>query len=147
MNFRLHVFHQHLRGVSRFQNKYAVDDHCYVATTRFVFSPPGVNTLIEIVYKPTRCQNPCDYTLFFNILSTFFGLYQSVFRSNLFYKLYVVFATCRYHTCGCCVPTATQQPHVSTYTKYDIQLIKKIAPEDGLIQSKKMQNDILKNKV
>ena len=26
-----------------------------------------------------------------------------------FYKLYIAFGICRYHTCGCCVAIATQQ--------------------------------------
>ena len=39
-------------------------------------------------------QNSCDYTLFFNIRSTCFGLYQSIFRSNLFISCmsYLVYA-------------------------------------------------------
>ena len=28
------------------------------------------------------------------------------------YKLYIVFGICRYHTSGCCVAIATQQPDV-----------------------------------
>ena len=31
---------------------------------------------------------------------------------------------CRYHTSGCCVAIATQQPDVSAYTECDVQLIK-----------------------
>ena len=27
-----------------------------------------------------------------------------------FYKLYIVFGICRYHTSGCCVAITTQQP-------------------------------------
>ena len=45
---------------------------------------------------------------------------------------------CRYHTFGYCVAIATQQPNVSAYTSiYQIRhtAYKKIAPEDGLIQS------------
>ena len=41
---------------------------------------------------------------------------------------------CRYHTPGCCVAIATQQPDVPVYTKCDVQLTK-VAPEDGIIQS------------
>ena len=44
---------------------------------------------------------------------------------------------CRYHTSGCCMAIATQQPDVPTYTGYtkcDVQLIK-VAPDDGLIES------------
>ena len=37
-------------------------------------------------------------------------------------------------TSGCCVAITTQQPDVSAYTKYDVQL-PNVAPEDGLIQS------------
>ena len=36
-----------------------------------------------------------------------------------FYKLYIVFGTCRY-----VLPTTTQQPYVSAYTKCDVQFIK-----------------------
>ena len=49
-----------------------------------------------------------------------------------FYKLYIAFGICRYHTSGCCMAIAIQQPDVSEYTKCDVQLIK-FAPEDGLI--------------
>ena len=31
---------------------------------------------------------------------------------------------CLYHTSGCCVAIATQQPDVLAYTKCDVQLIK-----------------------
>ena len=48
------------------------------------------------------------------------------------YKLYITFGICRYHTCGCCVAIATQQPDVSAYTKCDVQL-KNVTPDDGLI--------------
>ena len=41
-----------------------------------------------------------------------------------FYKLYIVFVICRYHTSGCYVAIVTQQPDVSAYTKCDVQLIK-----------------------
>ena len=30
----------------------------------------------------------------------------------IFYKLYIAFGICRYHTSGCCVAIATQQPDV-----------------------------------
>ena len=50
------------------------------------------------------------------------------------YKLYIVFGICRYLTCGCRMAIATQQPHVSAYTKCDVQLIK-VAPDDGLTES------------
>ena len=55
-------------------------------------------------------QNSCDETLFFNIRSTCFGLYQSIFRSNLFIRCtsYLVYAD----TSRCCVAIATQQPDV-----------------------------------
>ena len=41
---------------------------------------------------------------------------------------------CRYHTSGCCVVIATQQPDVPACTKCDVQLIK-VAPYDGLTES------------
>ena len=57
-------------------------------------------------------------------------------QEQSFYKLmsYLVYAD----TSGCCVPIATQQPDVSAYTGiYQMRCTayKKIAPEDGLIQS------------
>ena len=58
--------------------------------------------------------------------------YISPSLGAVFYELYIVFGICRYHTCGCCVVIATQQPHVSAYTKCDVQLIK-VAPVGGLI--------------
>ena len=60
--------------------------------------------------------------------------YISPSSGATFYKLYIAFGICRYHTSGCCVAIATQQPVVLAYTKYDVQLIK-FAPEDGLTQS------------
>ena len=44
------------------------------------------------------------------------------------YKLYITFGICRYHTSGCCVAIATQEPevwyrHIPAYTKCDVQLI------------------------
>ena len=60
-------------------------------------------------------QNSCDLTLFFNIYSACFGLYQYIFRNNLFISCmsYLSYAG----TSGCCVALG------------------RIAPEDGLIQS------------
>ena len=53
------------------------------------------------------------------------------------YKLYIAYGICRFHTSGCCVAIATQQPDVPAYT--DIYQMRctayKVAPEDGLIQS------------
>ena len=57
-----------------------------------------------------------------------------VHHQEQLYKLYITFGICRYHTSGCCVAIAIQQPDVSAYTKCDVQLIK-VAPDDGLIQS------------
>ena len=50
--------------------------------------------------------------------------YISPSSGATFYKLYIAFGTCRYHTSGCCVAIATQEPGVSEYTKRDVQLIK-----------------------
>ena len=52
-----------------------------------------------------------------------------------FYKLYIAFGICRYHTSGCCTATATQQPHVLAYTGiYQMRCTAyKVASEDGLI--------------
>ena len=33
-----------------------------------------------------------------------------------FYKLYITFGICRYHTSGCCVAIATARPMVPVYT-------------------------------
>ena len=58
-----------------------------------------------------------------------------VHNQEQLYKLYVTFGICRYHTSGCCVAIATQQPDVSTYTGiYQTRCTAyKVAPEDGLI--------------
>ena len=59
-------------------------------------------------------------------------------QEQTFYKLYVISGICRYHSSGCCVAIATQQPDVSAYTDiYQMQCTayKRFAPEDGLIQS------------
>ena len=67
-------------------------------------------------------QNYCDYTLFSIIRSTFFGLYQSIFRNNFINcKLHLVYA-------GTVRPayTGIYQMRCTTY---------KVAPEDGLVQS------------
>ena len=52
-----------------------------------------------------------------------------------FNKLYIAFGICRYHTSGCCVAIATQQPHVSAYTGiYQMRCTAyNAAPDDGLI--------------
>ena len=74
--------------------------------------------ILQYVYKPTRCTKFCDQTLFSIRCSTCLGLYQSIIRNN-FYKLYIVFGIrryMRYHTSGCCVAIATQQPDISAYT-------------------------------
>ena len=54
-----------------------------------------------------------------------------VHQQEQLYKLYIAFGICRYHTSGCCVAIATQQPDVPAYNKCDVQLIK-IAPDDGI---------------
>ena len=53
-------------------------------------------------------------------------------QEQSFYKLYVVFGICRYHTFGCSVATTARRIRIYQirHTAY-----KKIAPEDGLIQS------------
>ena len=58
--------------------------------------------------------------------------YVSPSSGATFYKLYITFGICRYHTSGRCVAIATQQPDVSPYTKCDVQLII-VVPDDGLI--------------
>ena len=54
-----------------------------------------------------------------------------------FYKLHIAFGISRYHTSGCCVAIATQQPDLSAYTGiYQMRCTAyKVAPDDGLIQS------------
>ena len=47
-------------------------------------------------------------------------------QEQSFYKLYIAFCVCRYHTSGCCAAIATQQPDVSAHTKHDIQLMKRL---------------------
>ena len=48
-------------------------------------------------------------------------------QEQSFYKLYIAYTgICRYHMSGYCVAIATQQPDISAYTKYDIQLIKRL---------------------
>ena len=58
-------------------------------------------------------------------------VFEGVTPTHIFWFVY------SYHTSGCCVAIATQQPDVSAYT--GIHQIRcrayKIAPEDGLIQS------------
>ena len=80
-------------------------------------------------------QNSCDQTLFFNIRSICFGLYQSIFRSNFISCMsYLAYAD----TSGCCVSHTTARRMVPAYTGiYQIRhtAYKKTAPENGLIQS------------
>ena len=45
-------------------------------------------------------------------------------------SLLVYAGICRYHTFGCCVVIATQQPDVPTYTKCDVQPIKLLLKMD-----------------
>ena len=58
-----------------------------------------------------------------------------VHHQEQLYKLYIAFGICRYHTCGCCLAIATQQPHVLAYTGiYQMQCTAyNVAPDDGLI--------------
>ena len=54
-------------------------------------------------------QNSCDYTLFFNIRSTCFGLYQSTIRS-VFHTLYIAFGICRCMPIRVAVVSPTHRP-------------------------------------
>ena len=58
-----------------------------------------------------------------------------VHHQEQLYKLYIAFGICRYHTSGCCVAIATQQPDVSAYTGiYQMRCTAyKVAPDDELI--------------
>ena len=60
-----------------------------------------------------------------------------VHHQEQIYKLYIAFGICRYHTSGCCVAIATQQPDVLPYTGiYQMRCTAyKVAHDDGLIQS------------
>ena len=60
-----------------------------------------------------------------------------VHHQEQIYKLYIAFGICRYHTSGCCVVIATQQPQVSAYTGiYQMRCVAyNVAPDDGPIQS------------
>ena len=62
--------------------------------------------------------------LYFPLNALHVSDYISPSSGATFYKLYITFGICRYHTSGRCVAIATQQPDVSAYTKCDIQLIK-----------------------
>ena len=48
----------------------------------------------NIYINQQAAQNSCDQTLFSTGCSTYFGLYQSIIRSNI-YKLYIAFGICR----------------------------------------------------
>ena len=61
-------------------------------------------------------------TLYFQYTLYMFRNVLVHLQEQSFYKLYIAFCICRYHTSG----IATQQPDVSAYTKYDIQLIKSL---------------------
>ena len=58
-----------------------------------------------------------------------------VHHQEQLYELYIAFGTCRYHTSGCCVSIATQQPDISAYTGiYQMRCTAyKVTPDDGLI--------------
>ena len=58
-----------------------------------------------------------------------------VHHQEQLYKLYIAFGICRYHTSGCCVAIATQQPDVPAFTGiYQTRCTAyKIVPDDGII--------------
>ena len=62
-----------------------------------------------------------------------------VHHQEQLYKLYITFGISRYHTSGCCVATATQQPDAPAYTNCDIQL-QNVAPDDGLKSLKHVEH-------
>ena len=73
-----------------------------------------------------------------------------VHHQEQLYRLYIVFGTCRYHTSGCCVTIATQQPHVwyrhvPAYTKCDVQLTKLLLMMDQY--SPKHVDHLMENEV
>ena len=101
------------------------------------------------VYKPTRYTKFLWLDFVFQYTLYMFRTVSVHLQEQSSYKLYVVFGICRYHTSGCFVAIATQQPDVSAYTGiHQIRhtAYKKIAPEDGLIESEHVER-ILKNKV
>jgi hypothetical protein len=75
--------------------------------------------------------------LYFQYMLYMFRTVLVHLQEQTFYKLYVTFGICRYHTSGCCVAIATQQPDVSAYTGiYQMSCTAyKSCPDDGLIQS------------
>ena len=83
-----------------------------------------VLSMPKYVYKPTRCTKFLWLDIIF-----FWTLYM--FQTILVHlqeqldKLYIAFGICLYHTSGCCVAVAKQQPDVSACTGIcDVQLIK-----------------------
>ena len=77
------------------------------------------NIILQYVHQPTRCTRFCLIRLYFlldalhvsDCISPSSGATFISCTSHLVYA-----GICRYHTYGCCVAIATQQPHVSAYT-------------------------------
>jgi hypothetical protein len=61
-------------------------------------------------------KNSCDYTFIFQYTPHIFRTVPVYLQKQSFYMLYIVFGICLYHTSGCFVTTATQQPDVSAYS-------------------------------
>ena len=101
--------------------------------------------ILQYVYKPTRCSKFLWFDFIFQYTLYMFRTVSVHLQEQTFYKLYVVFGICRYHTVVV-VAIATQQPHVSAYTKYDIQLIKSLLLKMDWYSPKHVER-ILKNKV
>ena len=93
---------------------------CFNEIGRCMHRAPSCNMYIN----QQDAQNSCDWSLFFNIRSTCFGLYQSIFRSNLF----VCCMSCLVYagTIRLAVVLLQTYPHIPAFTKYEIEHIKSL---------------------
>ena len=89
--------------------------------------------ILQYVYEPTRCTKILVIRLYFPLDVLHVSDYISPSSEATFISCtsHLVYAgICRYHTSGCCVAVATQQPDVPAYTKCDVQLIKLLLKMD-----------------
>ena len=116
----------------------------FVTATHIEFHRYSTQRILQfcMYINQQDAQNSCDSTLFSIRCSTCFGLYQSIIRSNFIScTSHLVYAgICRYVWLLCGYShTKTRQPHnVSAYTGiYQMRCTAyKVAPDDGLVQSK-----------
>jgi hypothetical protein len=59
--------------------------------------------ILQYVYKSTRCTKFLRLYFIFLLDSLRVSDYISPSSEATFYKLYIAFGICQYHTCGCCV--------------------------------------------